>query len=168
MSRHITSLTLWARTRARRKRKRERRKRWRLPRRLRMSKCRMHPQWVSYASTCAQRLTRGQPRKKAKKEKEEIVIPLEDLSPIAQPLAQKKLVKKLHKTIKKGGVPMLIPRSCIMIIIWVISLQSQAGQTRRQRGRKGYPQGRARASRSPVSYDARVISLPGCLCSLRT
>lgn len=40
--------------------------------------------------------------KKAKKEKEEIVVPLEDLSPIAHPLAQKKLVKKLHKTIKKG------------------------------------------------------------------
>jgi H/ACA ribonucleoprotein complex subunit 2 len=38
-----------------------------------------------------------------KKEKEEIVIPLEDLSPLAQPLAQKKLVKKLHKTIKKGA-----------------------------------------------------------------
>lgn len=40
--------------------------------------------------------------KKTKKEKEEIIIPLEDLSPIAQPLAQKKLLKKLHKTIKKG------------------------------------------------------------------
>lgn len=40
---------------------------------------------------------------KAKKEKEEITIPLEDLSPIAQPLAQKKLLKKLHKTIKKGA-----------------------------------------------------------------
>lgn len=40
--------------------------------------------------------------KKEKKEKEEIVIPLEDLSPIAHPLAQKKLLKKLHKTIKKG------------------------------------------------------------------
>ena len=39
--------------------------------------------------------------KKSKKEKE-IVIPLEDLSPLAQPLAHKKLVKKLHKTIKKG------------------------------------------------------------------
>ncbi|KAI0320835.1 putative RNA-binding protein L7Ae [Amylostereum chailletii] len=38
-----------------------------------------------------------------KKEKEEIVIPLADLSPIAHPLAQKKLVKKLHKTIKKAS-----------------------------------------------------------------
>lgn len=43
-----------------------------------------------------------QVEKKGKSEKEEIVIPLEDLSPIAHPLAQKKLVKKLHKTIKKG------------------------------------------------------------------
>lgn len=41
--------------------------------------------------------------KKVKKEKEEIVIPLEDLSPIAHPLAQKKLLKKLHKTIKKAS-----------------------------------------------------------------
>ena len=31
------------------------------------------------------------------------MIPLEDLSPIAQPLAQKKMLKKLHKTIKKGS-----------------------------------------------------------------
>lgn len=43
-----------------------------------------------------------QPTKKSKKEKDEVVINLEDLSPIAKPLAQKKLLKKLHKTIKKG------------------------------------------------------------------
>ncbi len=48
---------------------------------------------------------RAQVEKKVKKEKEEIVIPLEDLSPIAQPLAQKKMLKKLHKTIKKGSRP---------------------------------------------------------------
>ncbi|EJF61257.1 L30e-like protein, partial [Dichomitus squalens LYAD-421 SS1] len=41
--------------------------------------------------------------KKVRKEKEEIIIPLEDLSPIAQPLAQKKILKKLHKTIKKAS-----------------------------------------------------------------
>ncbi|KAF9568895.1 RNA-binding protein [Agrocybe pediades] len=41
--------------------------------------------------------------KKAKKEKEEVTINVEDLSPIAHPLAQKKLVKKLHKTIKKAS-----------------------------------------------------------------
>ena len=50
----------------------------------------------------------GQVEKKVKKEKEEIVIPLEDLSPIAHPLAQKKLLKKLHKTIKKGTKPFML------------------------------------------------------------
>lgn len=37
-----------------------------------------------------------------KKGKDEPVVVLEDLSPIAQPLAQKKLTRKLHKTIKRG------------------------------------------------------------------
>jgi len=43
------------------------------------------------------------PKKAKKKEREEVVIPLEDLSPLAHPLAQKKLLKKLHKTIKKAS-----------------------------------------------------------------
>ncbi|KAI5124969.1 hypothetical protein M0805_007395 [Coniferiporia weirii] len=43
------------------------------------------------------------PSKKAKKNKDEVVVNLEDLSPLAQPLAQKKLLKKLHKTIKKAS-----------------------------------------------------------------
>lgn len=48
-------------------------------------------------------LCKQSPKKsKKEKEKEEVVIALEDLSPLAHPLAQKKLVKKLHKTIKKG------------------------------------------------------------------
>ncbi|TCD66986.1 snoRNA-binding protein [Steccherinum ochraceum] len=42
-------------------------------------------------------------KKKVKKEEEKTVVPLEDLSPIAQPLAQHKLTKKLHKTIKKAS-----------------------------------------------------------------
>ncbi|KAI0254390.1 putative RNA-binding protein L7Ae [Lactifluus subvellereus] len=41
--------------------------------------------------------------KSPKKEKDEIVIPVEDLSPIAHPLAQKKLLKKLQKTIKRAS-----------------------------------------------------------------
>ncbi|KAG9104473.1 hypothetical protein FRC06_002129 [Ceratobasidium sp. 370] len=44
--------------------------------------------------------------KKAKKEKDEkeaIIVPIEELSPIAHPLANKKLVKKLHKTVKKAS-----------------------------------------------------------------
>jgi len=35
---------------------------------------------------------------------ETIAIPIEDLSPIAQPLAQKKLLKKIHKVVKKGMI----------------------------------------------------------------
>ncbi|KZT24497.1 L30e-like protein, partial [Neolentinus lepideus HHB14362 ss-1] len=42
-------------------------------------------------------------KKKSKKDADEIVIPLDELSPIAQPLAQKKLLKKLHKTIKRAS-----------------------------------------------------------------
>ncbi|KAB5595596.1 Patatin-like phospholipase domain containing protein [Ceratobasidium theobromae] len=41
--------------------------------------------------------------KKEKEERESIVVPIEELSPIAHPLAGKKLVKKLHKTVKKAS-----------------------------------------------------------------
>ncbi|CAE6523158.1 unnamed protein product [Rhizoctonia solani] len=41
--------------------------------------------------------------KKERDEKESIVVPIEELSPIAHPLAGKKLVKKLHKTVKKAS-----------------------------------------------------------------
>jgi len=44
-----------------------------------------------------------EPVKSPKKEEHDIVIPVEDLSPIAHPLAQKKLLKKLHKTIKRAS-----------------------------------------------------------------
>jgi len=43
------------------------------------------------------------PSKKAKKPREEVVIAVEDLSPIAHPLAEKKLMKKLHKVVKKAS-----------------------------------------------------------------
>ncbi|KAG8681353.1 snoRNA-binding protein [Ceratobasidium sp. 394] len=41
--------------------------------------------------------------KKGKDEQEAIIVPIEELSPIAHPLANKKLVKKLHKTVKKAS-----------------------------------------------------------------
>jgi H/ACA ribonucleoprotein complex subunit 2 len=47
-------------------------------------------------------LDKIQVEKKHKKKKDEIVIPLQDLSPLAHPLAQKKLLKNLHKTVKRG------------------------------------------------------------------
>ncbi|KZW04018.1 L30e-like protein [Exidia glandulosa HHB12029] len=43
------------------------------------------------------------PKKKSKKEKEDIDIGSLELSPIAHPLAQKKLWKKLHKTLRKAS-----------------------------------------------------------------
>lgn len=57
-----------------------------------------------YSPIAFNSLTFVQSPKKSKKdkEKEEVVIPVEDLSPLAHPLANKKLLKKLHKTIKKG------------------------------------------------------------------
>ena len=39
---------------------------------------------------------------------ETIAIPIEDLSPIAQPLAQKKLLKKIHKVVKKGMILFIV------------------------------------------------------------
>ena len=39
---------------------------------------------------------------KSPKKEDEIAVPIEDLSPIAHPLAQKKLLKKLQKTVKRG------------------------------------------------------------------
>ena len=48
-------------------------------------------------------------QKTKKPKEEEITINVEDLSPIARPLAQRKLVKKLHKTIKKGTTVSLSP-----------------------------------------------------------
>jgi len=41
-------------------------------------------------------------KKDKKEKKDEVTVPLEELSPIAQPLAQKKLLKNLHRTIKRG------------------------------------------------------------------
>ncbi|EJD53787.1 L30e-like protein [Auricularia subglabra TFB-10046 SS5] len=42
-------------------------------------------------------------KKKSKKDKEDVDIGSLDLSPIAHPLAQKKLFKKLHKTLRRAS-----------------------------------------------------------------
>ena len=84
--------------------------------------------------------------KSPKKEEREIVIPVEDLSPIAHPLAQKKLLKKLQKTIKKGEL------SChglrFKYFITLNSLESPSGQARSERSCEGHPQGGARVRQS--------------------
>ena len=67
-------------------------------------KVRFRVEWCRFSGASGTDLSRGssQKEKKPKKEKDEPVVVPEDLSPIAQPLAQKKLTKKLHKTIKRG------------------------------------------------------------------
>jgi len=70
---------------------------------------------------------------------------LEDLLPIAHPLAQRRLAKKLQKTIKKGltFTPLYVPQ----IEGWYVSLASKARQVKRgvkevvkgiRKGEKGY------------------------------
>lgn len=68
-------------------------------------------------------LTFQSPTKSSKKEKEEVVINVEDLSPIAHPLAQKKLLKKLHKTIKKGTCDIFVLHHETRRFDWIVCLQ---------------------------------------------
>lgn len=44
------------------------------------------------------------------------IIPVDDLLPIAHPLAQKKLAKKLHKTVKKG----------LLAIVWILDYNNDS------------------------------------------
>ena len=71
--------------------------------------------------------------KKPKKKREkqgEIVIPVEELSPIAHPLAQSKLLRKLNKAVKKGTDPFIF--SLPIDRDGCSSLQSSPGETRRE------------------------------------
>ena len=67
------------------------------------------------------------------------MIPVEDLSPIAQPLAQKKLLKKLHKTVKKGAYHDRGP--FFLYILTFPSVEVAASEARGQGGREGDPEG---------------------------
>jgi len=68
---------------------------------------------------------------------------MEDLSPLAHPLAQRKLVKKLHKTIKKGpSIPCFLTSGTL-----IRATASKARQVKRgvkevvkgiRKGEKGY------------------------------
>lgn len=45
------------------------------------------------------------PKREKKEEQGEVVVPMEELSPIAHPIARKKLLRKLNKAVKKGASP---------------------------------------------------------------
>lgn len=96
--------------------------------------------------------------KKSKKEKEAITVPLEDLSPLAQPLAEKKLGKKLHKTIKKGQLSVFL---CKRFVEDHRSVQESPGQKRCQGGRERHTE-RGEGVRIipyPLRKDAYIPSL---------
>lgn len=76
---------------------------------------------------------------------------MEELSPIARPLAEKKLLKKVTKTIKRGehnsySRSLKVCRYCLR------SIQGATGQARRERGRKSYTKERERV-RTVLSPD---------------
>lgn len=83
--------------------------------------------------------------KKVKKEEQgEIVVPVEELSPIAHPLAQRKLLKKLNKTVKKGVSSLIFLLAANRYECF--SLQSPSGKTRREGGGERYQEGRERVN----------------------
>ena len=55
------------------------------------------------------------PKKAKKEEQGEIVVPVEELSPIAHPLAQRKLLKKLNKAVKKGMNLTVFSFGCVLM-----------------------------------------------------
>ena len=74
------------------------------------------------------------------KEKDEVVVDVKELMPIARPLAQRKLLKKLHKVIKKGTSSMVrVPLVCSCI--FSLSLEATASEARRQRSGEGDQEG---------------------------
>lgn len=73
---------------------------------------------------------------------------MEELSPIAHPLAQRKLLKKLNKAVKKGigsFVPLLPADQ-----FGYSSLESPSGEARCKGGGERYQEGRERVSIQPT------------------
>lgn len=85
--------------------------------------------------------THIQSPKKTKKEKGEVLIPVEDLSPLARPLAQRKLLKKLHKTIKKGTsthcVMLLFKRTVVLCSIQIASSEARGEGSCQRHSQRG-------------------------------
>jgi hypothetical protein len=98
--------------------------------------------------------------KKSKKEKkerqDEVVVPVDELSPIAHPLAQRKLLKKLNKTVKKGMGSFdfsLAADRC-----GHSSFESPPGETRCEGGGERYQEGRERVSTKSIQSSPRPLT----------
>lgn len=85
------------------------------------------------------------------------MINVEDLSPIAHPLAQKKLLKKLHKTIKKGACGILVLIMKHGDLTGCVSAASKARQVKR--GVKEVAKGIRKGERGFVSNNFNAFFL---------
>lgn len=89
--------------------------------------------------------------KKEKREKQgEIVVPVEELSPIAHPLAQRKLLRKLNKAVKKGMGSFIFPP--LIGRCGCSSLESPSGEARRERSGERYQEGREGVSTQAIRF----------------
>ena len=74
-----------------------------------------------------------------KKEKVELIIDAKHLSPLAHPLAEHKLQKKLHKCIKKGTQDLL--SAGFLLMLHGHSFYTEASEARSQGGCQSYQEG---------------------------
>ena len=81
---------------------------------------------------------------------------MEELSPIAHPLAQRKLLKKLNKTVKKGLG--LFVFSLAADRYEYSSFESSSGETWCEGGGERYQEGRKRASTQSISFSISTIN----------
>lgn len=87
---------------------------------------------------------------------------MEDLSPLAHPLAQKKLLKKLHKTIKKGANSLFAHWSVRLnaqrLYTQISSLKNTTNKARRKRSGERRTEGGERVCHFVPFYIIRVIN----------
>jgi hypothetical protein len=69
---------------------------------------------------------------KHKKVKDDVQISPEDLSPIAHPLADGKLVKRLYKTIRRGTFSVTCASVICKLKTWFCSIEGTSGEKGRQ------------------------------------
>ena len=95
--------------------------------------------------------------KREKKEKQgEVVVPVEDLSPIAHPLAHRKLLRKLNKTVKKGMDSFVF--SLAADRCGCSSFESPPGETRCEGGCERYQEGRERVGTRSIQSSLPTIN----------
>ena len=80
---------------------------------------------------------------------------MDELSPIAHPLAQRKLLKKLNKAVKKGTGSFVLLLAADLFEY--SSFKSPSGKTRCEGGGERYQEGRERVSTKPIQLSLLTI-----------